>query len=256
MPLIEVDPVDDALHGLIERGIFEDDIGCLAAKLQSHLLLGSRHCALYDFADTRRTGECNFVYIFVVHKGGPCSSGPRDDIHDAGRQPGIFDDLGQLQSGQRGGLRRFEHDGIPAGQSRGNLPGRHQEWEVPRRDLSGHTERGWISHRKGIAELIGPARIVEEVGGRQRDVDVPTLPNRLAAVHAFDDGQLPCPLLYQAGNPVDVLASLFCRQLAPGIVVGLAGSLDGPIDITFTGLGNRCDLGLIEGIDGRKVALG
>ena len=62
-----------------------------------------------------------------------------------------------------------------------------------------------------VAELVGPAGVVEEVRGRERDVDVARFAQRLAAVERLDDRQLARALLDQARDPEQVLAALAGR---------------------------------------------
>jgi hypothetical protein len=56
---------------------------------------------------------------------------------------------------------------------------------------------------------------VEEVRGRQRDVDVAGLPERLAAVERLDDRELARALLDQPGDPEQVLGALESGQRGP-----------------------------------------
>src|SRR3546814_1982368 len=52
----------------------------------------------------------------------------------------LLADLGEEQRGQRRGLGRLEHDGVAGSQCRGDLPGQHQQREVPRDHLGGDTQ--------------------------------------------------------------------------------------------------------------------
>jgi ParB family chromosome partitioning protein len=72
-------------------------------------------------------------------------AGAGDDVDDARRQVGLLADLGEEQRGQRRGLGRLEHDGVAAGQRRGDLPGEHEQREVPRDDLADDAERARVS---------------------------------------------------------------------------------------------------------------
>ena len=66
-------------------------------------------------------------------------------------------------------------------------------------------ERLDLDRVDAVAELVGPAGVVEEVRGRERDVDVAGLPERLAPVDRLDDRELAGALLDQAGDPEQVL---------------------------------------------------
>ncbi len=64
---------------------------------------------------------------------------------------------------------------------------------------------------RDVLQLVRPARVVEEVRGRHRDVEVARLLDRLAAVHRLGDRELPRPVLEKAGDPEEVLAALASR---------------------------------------------
>ena len=63
LALVEVDAVDDALDGLVERRIVEHDVGGLAAELEGQGLVGAGD-ALEDLAaDLGRAGEGDLVDV-------------------------------------------------------------------------------------------------------------------------------------------------------------------------------------------------
>ena len=104
---------------------------------------------------------------------------------------------------------------LPGGEGRGDLPGEHQEREVPRDDLGGDAERLGDAARERVLELVRPAGVVPEVGRRERHVDVARLLDRLAGVHRLEDGELARPLLEDPGDPEQVLRPLLAGQRAP-----------------------------------------
>ena len=61
--LVEVDAVDDALDGLIERRVGEDDVGGLAAELERQALRRAGDGALDALADLGRAGEGDLVDV-------------------------------------------------------------------------------------------------------------------------------------------------------------------------------------------------
>ena len=146
-----------------------------------------------------------------------------DDVDHARRQVGLLADLGEGQRGQRRGLGGLEHHRVAAGQRGGNLPGQHQQREVPRDDLAGHAERPRRGTVAGVLQLVGPAGVVEEVRRDQRDVDVTRFPDRLAVVERLEHGQFAGSFLDDPGDAEQVLAALLGRQHGPGALVGLAG---------------------------------
>ncbi len=118
------------------------------------------------------------------------------------------------QRGQRRRLGRLEHDRVPARERRRDLPREHQQREVPRDDLAGDAERPRPAVRERVLELVGPARVVEEVRRRERQVDVARLLDRLAAVQRLEHGELARALLQDARDPEQVLRALG-RPAAP-----------------------------------------
>ena len=136
---------------------------------------------------------------------------------------------------------------LPGGERRGELPRGHQQREVPRDDLAGHAERPGRAPGERVLELVGPPRVVEEVRGRERQVDVARLLDRLAAVHRLEHGELARALLELARDAVDVLRALAAGEGLPG-AGRRAGSLDGERHVLDARLG---DLG--ERLLGRRV---
>src|SRR6185503_20493033 len=108
--------------------------------------------------------------------------------------------------------------------------------------------------REGVLELVGPARVVEEMRGRERQVDVARLLDRLAAIERLEHRELARALLQQSRDPEEVLRALRARERRPAVRVRLAGGLDGRLDLL---LGRLADLGerlLAGGVD-RRVGL-
>ena len=139
---------------------------------------------------------------------------------------------------QRRRLGGLEHDGVAGRERRGDLPGRHQQREVPGDDLPGDAERARRGAVARVLELVGPARVVEEVRGRERDVDVARLADRLAVVERLEHGELAGALLDRARDAEEVLRALAPGQVAPDGLVGLARGRDGGVDVGRPGLGD------------------
>ena len=195
---------------------------------------------LDTLADVGRSREGDLVDVGVVHQRGARRSRTGDDVDDAGRELGLFDDLGEKERGQRRGLRRLEDAGVPGGESGSELPRRHEEREVPRNDLAGDAERAGILTGERVGELVGPTRVVKEVRRREGNVDVARLLDGFSAVHRLHDGELARLLLNGASDAIDVLAALQWAHLRPNLVVGRARRFDREIDVLLVG---ESDLG-------------
>ncbi len=238
MPLVEIDTVDDSLDGLIERSVFEDDVGRLPSQFKGQSLLRPGQGALDALADFRRTGEGDLVDIGVGGQGRAGRAGAGDDVDDTGRKVRLADDLGQEERGERRRLGRLEDDGVAGCQGGGELPRRHQQREVPRNDLPGHADRRHVAVGESVFELVGPAGVVEEMRRGEGDVDVARLLDRLAAVHGLDNRQHARLLLDQAGDAEDVLGALARCQLPPHLLIRAPRFLHGPVDVFGIGVGH------------------
>jgi ParB family chromosome partitioning protein len=107
-----------------------------------------------------------------------------------------------------------------------------------------------------VLQLVGPARVVEEVGSDQGQVDVAGLADRLAVVDRLEDGQLAGPLLHQPGDAEQVLGPLAAGHRAPHLLVRGAGGGDGPVDVGGAGghdLGEDLLGGRVHGLERRAV---
>ena len=145
----------------------------------------------------------------------PTAPGPGHDVDDAGRQVRLLADVGEQERGERRRGRGLQDDGVAGGQCRGDLPGQHEQREVPRDDLGGDAERVRRPARERVLELVRPAGVVPEVRRGERHVDVATLLDRLAGVHRFEDGELARALLHDPRDPEQVLGTLTAGQGRP-----------------------------------------
>ncbi len=127
---------------------------------------------------------------------------------------------------------------LPQASAGRDLPRGHQQREVPRDDLAGHAERARVGAEPRVAELVRPARVVEEVRRRGRHVDVAGLLDRLAVVQALQHGQLAGPLGDHPRDPEDVLGPLGAGHLAPHPLVGPPRGLHRAVHIGRCGRGH------------------
>ena len=165
------------------------------------------------------------------HRGGTGGAVAGDDVDHPRRKVGVLQHLGQQQRGQRRGLRRLQHDGVAGGQGGGQLPGRHQQREVPGDDLAHDAHRPRLGAGEGVVQLVGPAGVVEEVRRRQGQIHVAGLLDGFAAVERLQHGELPGPLLQQPGDAVQVARPHAARRVPPSRLVGLAGRQHPPVDV-------------------------
>src|SRR5207247_2505963 len=101
-----------------------------------------------------------------------------------------------------------------------------QQWEVPGDDLAGDADRARLPVRERVLELVRPAGVVEEVRGREREIDVARLADRLAAVQRLEHRELARALLEDARDPEEVLGALRRRDIRPSVGERVACGFD------------------------------
>ena len=142
LAVVVVDTKVNPRDGLLNVGILEDDVGRLAAELEGDLLQVGVCSGLHDLAaDKSGASEGDLVDVHVRRDGGtgdPAEAG--DDVDDTRGETSLLDEVGEHQSGQRGLLSRLQDDGVAGGESGRNLPGKHQQGEVPRDNLTADTD--------------------------------------------------------------------------------------------------------------------
>jgi len=99
----------------------------------------------------------------------------RENIQNSRRQAGVGRELGEQQRRERRELRGLDHDRASRGQGRCNLPGQHEQGEIPRDDLSDHANTAMLG-KLGFQKLR-PAGVMVEVPSDQWDVDVARFAN-------------------------------------------------------------------------------
>ena len=127
---------------VFQIAVGKDDVGRLAAQLQRHFLQVPGGGLQNQLADFRRAGEGDFVHVGMRRQGRAGGFAiARDDVHHSIGNAGLLNQFAQTQAGKRRLLRRLQHHGAARSQRRPQLPGRHQQREIPRNDLAHHAHR-------------------------------------------------------------------------------------------------------------------
>ena len=153
------------------------------------------------------------------------------------------------QSGERSVFGRLEHHRISHGESGGDFPGKHQEWEIPGNHLTGHANCPMIGHF--LVHQLSRSRMVVKMAGNEGDVDISTFTDRFAVVHGFEDGEKPRMLLHQTGQGVEMLGAAGSTQILPS-GLSIAGGLHRQINVFLRGLRNLRQGPTVAGISAFK----
>ena len=133
----------------------------------------------------------------VQHVLAGLAAGTGDDVEDACGND-ILHQSGQFQHAEGGFAGRLDNCAAAAGQHGGQLPGSHQEGEVPGNNLAYDTDGLAHDEAEGIVvqEVAGTffsqdaTGKVAEVLGRHGNVYIQRFTDGLAVVQGFDSGQV------------------------------------------------------------------
>ncbi len=253
--MVEEDGGGGSGDGLLDIGVWEDDGRGLSAQLEGDFLQIAGRGFHDQLADFGRSGKGDLVdQVMRGERRSGAFAVAGEDVDHALGEAGFHEELGQAQPGERGLLGQLEDDGIAGRQGRAQLPGSHQQREVPGDDLAddadglaqgvGKVVAGERNGEGAAGDLGGPSgHVAEEVDG-ERNVGGAGHGQRLAVVHGFELGKFFEMLLQQVGEFVEQPAALrggdaLGGELAPGALVkGATGGADGTVDIGGFGFGN------------------
>lgn len=264
LAVVEVDAEVDPRDGLLDVGVGEDDVGGLATQLEGDLLQVGGGGGLHDgAANDGGAGEGDLVDVHVGRDGSTGDLAEAgDEVEDTGGEAGLLDEVGEDETRQGRLLGRLHDNGVAGGQGRADLPGKHEQGEVPGNNLTADTnledqlatevqsERarvvtygllaGVVEHVGGNVDglalnLVGPATVVTDAGGNGADIALGH-GDGLAVVKGLDGGEQVEVLLDKVGELEKQAAALRGSDLAPCGLESLAGGGDGEIDILLGGL--------------------
>ena len=243
--------------GVVNVSVLEDDVGGLATQLKSDLLEVALGSGLEDgTTDHGGTGEGHLVNVHVAGDGGTSNTTEtRDDVDHTRGEASLLDQLTHVQTGERGLLGSLHDNGVTGRHGGGNLPGPHEEREVPGDDLTADTNGLVAGVAKGIGvgvnglavDLVGPSGVVANAANGVAHVDLGNVES-LAVVSSLESSQVVNFPLHQVGQLGQQAAAFGGGHLAPGALESLAGRGDGSVDIL---LGSLVDGG--DGLFGSGV---
>ena len=176
------------------------------------------------------------------------SAATGDDVDDACRKH-VIENFTQHEKRKRRRGRRLDHHRVACGQCRSNLPGPHQQREVPWNDLADHAdrftqnhgERIFIDHDGFALVCAQAARKIAEMIRRQRNVDERRFANRLAVILSFNGSQLLGAFVDLVGN-LEQKRRTFCRRPRRPCGKRLSSGLNGAINIGRRGVSTDSEL--------------
>jgi hypothetical protein len=234
--LVEEDAVDDALDGLVERGVLEDDVGRLAAEFEGEFFAAAGEARWMILPTSVEPVKAILAASGWLTTAAPVSPAPVTMLTTPGGSPAssrIVANFSAVMEVVSAGLRTTVLPVARAGaifqasMSSGKFHG--MTWPT--------TPSGEPAAGGDVVEFVRPAGVVEEMGGGHRQVEVARLLDRLAAIEGLGDGELAGAVLEQAGDAEQVLAAFlpgsllqkrrpFSRRPVGGIDIGGVGEGD------------------------------
>ena len=219
-----VDLEDGGVESAVEIGVGENNGGRFAAQLERQALqligrgfhddgAGGGFASQRDERDQRMSHQRRARFFAEA----------LDNVEDAGRQVGLFEDLRELPRRERRPLGRFQDDRVAGGERRSDAPGGKHHGRVPGRDDAARAHRHsqavvepLVIHRirAAVHGLLGVFGVKAEVFGGAGDLRANDL-ERLPGIQAFDGGQLVAVLFDQAGDLEQVLLAVLGFAVAP-----------------------------------------
>lgn len=260
LAVVEEDTLGGVADGVVEDTVVEDDVGTLATELEGDLLEVGLGSGLEDLAaDSGGASEGDLVDLLRRGEGVTDSLAVTgDNVDNSVGEASLLDELGHVAGSEGGELRGLDDDGAAGGEGGSELPGEHEEGEVPGDDLTTDTD-GLVAGEDDLVggllndlavDLVGPATVVAEASGGLGDVEAAGGTEGLAVVEGLKRGEDVGVTLNELGELDQELSALEAGGVeAPGGVVGLAGGVDGDIDVSLGTLGEVDDLLAGGGVD-------
>ena len=82
MPLVKVDAGNNSFHRLINRRVFENNVGCFPAQLERKLLFSASDSLGEQLADRCRPGKRDFVDVGMIDNRFAGFAGAGHNIHN------------------------------------------------------------------------------------------------------------------------------------------------------------------------------
>ena len=195
--------------------------------------------------------ERDLVHVRVLHQRLASRAIAGHDVHHAWRQRNFLTNSREGQCGQRSEFRGFQDHGISCGKGRRDFPCQHQQRKVPGNDLAHDPARGVAG--KFLIEKLRPPRVMIEMPGDERDIEITGLADRLAVVEALEHGEQPGMFLHRARQGVEVARPGVAGEARPGGQGRTRGG-DGGVHIRCAGLDDPGERGARRRVDDVEAA--
>ena len=133
--------------------------------------------------------------------------------------------------------------------SSGKFHGHHRGHDAQRH--AAHQRDGLLARgRDLVIELVDGFGIPADALGRERDIDLVAVADRLAHVQGLEKGELGVMLVDQIGEALQHLLAVRGRHIRPGALLeDLARGLDGAIHVFLVAFGHLVDDLACRGVD-------
>lgn len=270
LSVVEEDSEASPRDGLINVRIVEDDVGRLSSELESDVLEVGRSSGLHDVStDESRSSESDLQDLHVGSDG--VSDGQSvtvDDVENTLGKTGFEGESGDSESSERSHLGGLEDDTVSSSKGGSELPGEHENGEVPGNDLSNNTDGlvSGVSHLRGVdvddlsSVLVSETSVVPQASSSLGNIEPFGDREGLSVIQRLESRQLVEVGLDQLSELHQNLSSSSTGDvLSPDGLVGLLSGINSEVDISRVSLGDRGDdlsVGRVDGVEGLSVNRG
>ena len=162
---------DQRVGGLLEVGVGHDDHVVLRAAERLHAFAVPRSFGIDVLGDGRRADEADGRDVGMREQRGDGFLVALHDVEHALRQPGLFEQLRELERRARIALARLQHERVAARDRERKHPHRHHGREVERRDADAHADGLAQRPVVDVAADVVAVLALQQLGNAARELD-------------------------------------------------------------------------------------
>ncbi|CAM5246799.1 hypothetical protein SVIOM74S_05571 [Streptomyces violarus] len=266
LPGMQEGGVQRVVHGGVEVGVREDDVGVLAAEFERDVARALGGAGHDGPPGGQAAGEGHQVDLGVADQGRAYGRpGAQHQVGDAGRCAGLLDEPDHGDRGERCGLAGLEDEGVAGGQRRGYFFQEALEQRVvPGGDERADADRLVDDAAEDVrADVHDPAAVLaREFGvvaeGVRHVLHVDAgLGQRLAGVEGLGAGDVLLVAQQQVADAQQEVGPVVEGGVRPVLLVeGAPGGAHGAVHVGGVGLVDGGDDGRVVGVDHLPPATG
>lgn len=231
--------------GVVQVSVSQNDVWALSSELEGDALeIGLGGNLLDELSDLRGPGKRDLIDVGVFGDGGACGGAiASDDVQDTSREASLFEQGGNIESGQGSLFGGLHDNNISGAQGWAKFPRLHQQRKVPWDDLANNSNglMSSVSEERSVdgdgfaLDLVGPTSKISIGSDGSRDIGRHAVLERLSVVKGLELCQVFEVSFHEIGDFVENATSCGGIHVSPRAPTSEScfGSLDSLVDISF-----------------------